>query len=414
MSATRLSRMQKAAAIVPLALLSAAWTASLAGFAPTTSVSAAVQPEGDGGLPGGATVPDQAIQAPASVSSAGQASPSFDRSQGDIDQIVATSSTNGIPSSALAAYQRAETVINAADRSCRLGWQLVAAIGRVESDHGRVAGSALDSDGVAIPSIFGPALDGKGATSLIRDTDNGMLDEDRSFDRAMGPMQFIPSTWSVVQVDADNDGVRNPQDIDDAALASAVYLCSGPGDLSTESGRSAAVYRYNHSQSYVDLVLSIAENYVEGDFTSVPDSTTSAGYLTPLPPIRVTGNGGGKPGKAPVKSGTAAPGPTAVQPDPAPSSTPTPAPGGGGSTGGGAGGGTGGGTGGGSTPKPPPVKVPPLPVPVPDVPDVPDTGIPPVDAVLTAAEAKLQCIADGINVLDVAKLAKCIADYTTP
>ena len=68
-------------------------------------------------------------------------------------------------------------------------------------------------------------------------------------------MQFIPSTWSVVGVDADGDGERNPQDIDDAALGTAVYLCSGSDDLGTDAGRAAAVYRYNHSQSYVDLVL---------------------------------------------------------------------------------------------------------------------------------------------------------------
>ena len=82
-------------------------------------------------------------------------------SSGDAQQIVATSSTNGIPSAALAAYQRAETVINAADKSCHLSWQLVAAIGRVESDHGRYGGNALDADGLAQPGILGIALDGK-------------------------------------------------------------------------------------------------------------------------------------------------------------------------------------------------------------------------------------------------------------
>ena len=51
-------------------------------------------------------------------------------------------------------------------------------------------------------------------------------------------MQFIPSTWAVVGVDADGDGERNPQDIDDAALAAAVYLCSGNEDLSTDAGRA--------------------------------------------------------------------------------------------------------------------------------------------------------------------------------
>ena len=106
------------------------------------------------------------------------------------------------------------------------------------------------------------------------------------WDRAVGPMQFIPSTWSVVGVDADGDGQRNPQDVDDAALATAVYLCSGDDDLGTTAGQRAAVYRYNHSESYVDLVLSIMDAYLDGEFTSVPNGVTSAGYVVPQPTRR--------------------------------------------------------------------------------------------------------------------------------
>lgn len=65
-------------------------------------------------------------------------------------------------------------------------------------------------------------------------------------------------------------------DIDDAALAAAVYLCSGKDDLSTEAGQRSAVYRYNHSQKYVDLVLRITRAYQDGNFTSVPNNTTAA------------------------------------------------------------------------------------------------------------------------------------------
>ena len=83
-------------------------------------------------------------------------------------------------------------------------------------------------------------------------------------------MQFIPSTWQVVKVDADGDGKRNPQDMDDAALATAVYLCSGKDNLSNRQGQEAAVYRYNHSQDYVNLVLRIMEAYSSGDYTAVP------------------------------------------------------------------------------------------------------------------------------------------------
>ena len=182
----------------------------------------------------------------------------------DADQIVSTASTSGIPSAALAAYQRAETVINAADKSCNLTWQLIAAIGRVESNHGRANGNILDDNGLATPGIYGIALNGANSTAEIVDTDAGQFDNDTAYDRAVGPMQFIPSTWSVVGVDADGDGVRNPQDIDDAALGTAVYLCSGADDLGADDGRRAAVFRYNHSQSYVDLVLAIMDAYLAG------------------------------------------------------------------------------------------------------------------------------------------------------
>ena len=193
-----------------------------------------------------------------------------------VDAPSESASISGIPDAALAAYQRAETVINAADKSCNIPWQLIAAIGRVESDHGRANGNTLNDQGLATPGIFGIPLDGSNNTSVIRDTDAGQYDSDAKWDRAVGPMQFIPSTWSVVGVDGDNDGKRNPQDIDDAALATAVYLCSGNEDLSTEIGRRPAIFRYNHSHRYVDLVLSLMDAYLDGDYTSVPNVT--AGY----------------------------------------------------------------------------------------------------------------------------------------
>ena len=138
-----------------------------------------------------------------------------------------------------------------------------------QSNHGRYGGSHLDRNGIALPGILGIALDGTHGTRKIRDTDAGMYDADTRWDRAVGPMQFIPSTWSVVGVDADGDGTRNPQDVDDAALATAVYLCSGDDDLSTEAGQVAATLRYNHSYAYVALVLATADGYSRGHFDAM-------------------------------------------------------------------------------------------------------------------------------------------------
>src|SRR3954453_5403261 len=368
MSANRFGRLHKATALVPMALLSAAWTANLLGVT-TPTATAGERP--DPALPDGSSVPAQAIQAPASVSDGRLVAPGV--GNGDAQQIVADAAASGIPSAALAAYQRAETVINAADPACHLSWQLLAAIGRGESNHGRADGNTLDNNGLAKPGIYGVPLNGSNNTTEIVDTDAGQFDNDTAYDRAVGPMQFIPSTWSVVGVDADGDGVRNPQDIDDAALGTAVYLCSGSDDLGTDAGRRAAVYRYNHSQSYVDLVLAIMDAYMQGDFTSIPNGTVMAGELTRVPPPLPVPGAPAHHDHPQVKPPVSHPHTeTPVAPTtPAPTQPPSGGTGGGTTSGGGGNGG--GGNGGG-------VHVPNTPV---TVPPLPTTSVPPVDQVLT-------------------------------
>lgn len=176
----------------------------------------------------------------------------------------AAATWSDVPIAAQAAYQRAATVIDSADTTCHLDWSLLAGIGKVESDHGRTGGSTLSSTGLATPSIIGPALDGSPGVALIADTDGGTLDGDNRFDHAVGPMQILPATWTTIGVDADGDGQRNPEDIDDAALAAAVYLCSGTEDLAVAAGQRAALLRYNHSTSYGDTVLAHAAAYHSG------------------------------------------------------------------------------------------------------------------------------------------------------
>ena len=183
---------------------------------------------------------------------------------------VALDST-GIPVRALEGYRRAASLVNSADPACHIDWALLAAIGRVESNHGRFGGNRLDSAGVAQPGIIGIPLDGSNGTARITDTDDGLLDRDNAFDRAVGPMQFIPSTWNIVGVDADGDGFKNPQDMVDAASSAAIYLCSGPGDLNSPSDLRAAIMRYNASDSYVQMVTALADTYRLG-VSALPDS----------------------------------------------------------------------------------------------------------------------------------------------
>jgi hypothetical protein len=196
--------------------------------------------------------------------------------------LPASMRATGIPVGALAAYHRAADSVGAADAACRLDWALLAAIGSVESDHGRYAGNRLDAGGTARPGIYGIALDGRRGTALIRDTDAGALDRDPVWDRAVGPMQFIPGTWRTAGTDGNGDGVADPQNIADAAAAAAVYLCSGPGDLTRAADLRAAVLRYNASESYVGQVIATAQAYRRG-VTALPWEPPTAGQLSGAP-----------------------------------------------------------------------------------------------------------------------------------
>ncbi|MEX0428458.1 lytic murein transglycosylase [Nocardioides sp. DS6] len=239
-------------------------------------------------LPDGTTVPSQAPESPVSVSSvrAPTGGPGASAAVTTTRPALSDSlpSTTAIPVVALAAYQRAATVIDEADHDCHLDWQLLAAIGEVESHHGSAHGNTLTPEGVAKPGIYGPRLDGKRGAARVADTDGGSYDHDRRYDRALGPMQFIPSTWALVGVDANGDGRRNPQDLNDAALAAAVYLCSGDDDLATTAGQQVAVLRYNHSQAYVARVLAIAAAYRSGSTLPVSLRALPAVDVTTLDP----------------------------------------------------------------------------------------------------------------------------------
>jgi membrane-bound lytic murein transglycosylase B len=166
-----------------------------------------------------------------------------------------------VPERALRAYGAAEIAQRAATPRCRMSWATLAGIGRVESDHGRLGRADLDADGVTRPPVIGVPLDGSAGVREIRDTDGGRLDGDTTYDRAVGPMQFLPTTWARYGADGNGDGVRDPQQLDDAALAAARYLCAGGRDTASGAGWWAGVLTYNGSDSYARLVWAAADRY---------------------------------------------------------------------------------------------------------------------------------------------------------
>jgi membrane-bound lytic murein transglycosylase B len=101
-----------------------------------------------------------------------------------------------------------------------LSWTVLAAIGQVETGHGRNTNTSSAG--------------------------------------AQGPMQFMPATFAAYGVDGNNDGVTDIFNPADAIYSAAHYLCAngaGRGNL------SGAIFRYNHAGWYVQLVLTLAQRY---------------------------------------------------------------------------------------------------------------------------------------------------------
>ncbi|GAA3480830.1 lytic transglycosylase domain-containing protein [Streptomyces yanii] len=220
---------------------------------------------------------------------------------------ITGSAQSGIPASVLAAYKKAERSLADTDAACRLPWQLLAAIGKVES--GQARGGRVDANGTTFSPILGPVLNGQGF-AMIKDTDNGAYDGDSTHDRAVGPMQFIPSTWATWGQDGNGDGRKDPNNIYDAALAAGHYLCAGSRDLTVAADLDRAVLSYNHSNEYLRTVRSWFDYYKRGTH-EVPDGSGA------VPPPLDGGKGPSRnPGTSPSPTPPASPKP---KPDPKPS-----------------------------------------------------------------------------------------------
>jgi Transglycosylase SLT domain len=243
-------------------------------------------------------------------------------------QVIDSLGQSGIPSAAVDAYVRAAGRLATEDPSCGIRWTLLAAIGRVESNHGRFGGAMLRDDGYPTKPIRGIPLDGRPNVALIRDTDRGRLDGDTRYDRAVGPMQFIPKTWQSVGVDGNGDGRRDPNNLLDAAYGAARYLCEGEADLRNADARAQAVRRYNNADKYVRVVLSLADMYETGAVQRLP--AIGLPPMEPTPPPRPSPGPppipDGPIGPTPGPSGPSAPAPRPAPPRAVPPAAPTPAP----------------------------------------------------------------------------------------
>ncbi|MGW3357197.1 lytic transglycosylase domain-containing protein [Streptomyces bungoensis] len=225
-----------------------------------------------------------------------------------------------LPASVFAAYRRAEAELARSAPGCRLRWQLLAAIGQVES--GQARGGRVTRDGTTVTPILGPRLTG-GAFAAVADTDGGLYDGDTVYDRAVGPMQFIPSTWARWGADGNGDGRRDPDNVYDAALAAGRYLCAGGRDLSNPADLDRAILGYNHSDAYLRTVKAWYAYYLTGHRV-VPDA--SGGLRSDRPASSRPKRPEPAPSKPPKPSDGRKPAPGPSRTPSAPPAAPAPGP----------------------------------------------------------------------------------------
>lgn len=171
----------------------------------------------------------------------------------------------GIPVIALEAYGNAAEIQRQQHPECGIAWTTIAGIAGTESKHGRHRGTSIAPNGDTSPKIRGPQLDGTNGNMRIVDTADPGTPDKPNFVRAMGPFQFLPETWSRYGVDANGDGKVDPDNLDDAALSAARYLCvSAGGDMTIARGWEKAILSYNNSRSYLLDVRDRANAYSIG------------------------------------------------------------------------------------------------------------------------------------------------------
>jgi membrane-bound lytic murein transglycosylase B len=257
--------------IVVLAVLAVAgggvWLvtrASTPEASPTTTEIPALQVKAADVRPGSVAPAGGAVAGGADQQTTPQQARSRDTGPATLAQWASqVAAVTGVPARALSAYGNAELAMRADQPNCRISWATLAGIGRIESNHGQYAGAVLGADGRPSKPIVGVPLDGSAGVQAIGDTDGGRYDGDAGVDRAVGPMQFIPGTWRKWASDGNGDGLGDPQQIDDAALAAARYLCAGGRDMASPSGWWAGILSYNNSTEYAQKVFGLADGYAK-------------------------------------------------------------------------------------------------------------------------------------------------------
>lgn len=171
--------------------------------------------------------------------------------------------STGIPQVVQNAYLEAQSYLASSDPSCQLSWADLAAIGQIESGQARWDGTRLASNGETYPPILGPALNGKHGTAALASPSVPLFDGAGPYERAVGPMQLLPTTWLSVAPSLPTGIPNDPNNVYSAAMAAGIYLCraAGPAGMRSPAGLRRAYASYNHSRSYVRHAVSLARRF---------------------------------------------------------------------------------------------------------------------------------------------------------
>jgi membrane-bound lytic murein transglycosylase B len=232
------------------------WIMHLDGSTPQAPLVAAAGPQEAG--------PSTSTGTSTGTAAGGSAPSSSPLSRVDQAWAAKAAAATGISDRAFLAYASADLTIEKEQPACGLGWNTLAAIGTVESANGTYGGATVLADGYTSKPIVGVPLDGGtfggGRVAAIPAAGHGKQGGGTTWVHAVGPFQFLPSTWAQWGTDGNGDGVASPNQIDDAALSAARYLCAS-GPMTTAAGWRAAVLTYNHSDAYANEVADLANQY---------------------------------------------------------------------------------------------------------------------------------------------------------
>lgn len=179
-----------------------------------------------------------------------------------LERAVASQSVPGTDMSLVVidAYFRASVQMAERRPGCGISWDQLAGVGLIESRHGSFGGNTVGQDGRTSGEILGPVLDGD-PFAAIPDSEGGALDGNTEWDRAVGPMQFIPTSWEIFGLDGNGDGVRDPHNLYDAAYAAAEHLCRGYAGIQADNVYRRALLGYNRSAVYGSDVMAARQRY---------------------------------------------------------------------------------------------------------------------------------------------------------